>query len=106
MLAVLTCMDPRLDPLAILGLELGEAAILRNPGARVTDETLAGLLSARDLLGVDRVTVVLHTDCRAQPDPVEQGALLRVDVERARAEGFVVDAVIYDVDTGTLNPAG
>jgi carbonic anhydrase len=97
-------MDPRLDPLAILGLEVGEAAILRNPGARVTDETLAGLLLARKLLGVDRVTVLLHTDCRAQPDPVEQIELLRGDVERTRAEGLAVEAFRYDVDTGALLP--
>ncbi len=104
MLAVLTCMDPRLDPLAILELELGEAAILRNPGARMTDETLAGLLLARNLLGVDRVTILLHTDCRAQPDPVAQRTLLAADVERTRAEGFAVSASLYDVDTGALTP--
>ena len=99
-------MDPRLDPLAILQLKVGEAAIFRNPGARATDETLAGLVLARGLLGVDRVTVLIHTDCRAQPDPVVQHTLLRGDLERIGLEGFAVAAIRYDVDTGSVAPDG
>jgi carbonic anhydrase len=130
-LAVLTCIDPRLDPLAILGLEVGEAAVIRTPAARVTEETLASLLLARWLLGADKVLVVAHTDCRASgrsaddiraaiaaaggpdtnglrfavaPDPQ---AALREDVERLRVElGVPVEGYVYDLDAGELSPAG
>ncbi len=63
-LAVLTCMDSRIEPLAMLGLRPGDAKILRNAGARVTDEVLATLTLASRLLDVERVMVVAHTDCR------------------------------------------
>src|SRR5256885_15140209 len=62
-LALLTCMDSRIDPLAMLGLRPGDAKILRNAGARVTDDVLRTLVLASYLLGVDRVMVVAHTDC-------------------------------------------
>jgi carbonic anhydrase len=129
-LAVLTCIDPRLDPLAILGLEVGEAAIVRTPGARVTDETLATLVLARWVLGVERVLVVAHTDCQVTgrseddirtairdaggPDTSalrfsvarDDGADLSADVARLRAEvGVPVESYVYDVVTAELNPA-
>jgi carbonic anhydrase len=63
-LAVLTCMDSRIDPLRMLGLAPGDAKILRNAGARVTDDVLRTLVLASYLLGVDRVMVVPHTGCR------------------------------------------
>src|SRR6059058_2480376 len=63
-LAVVTCMDSRIDPLAMLGLRPGDAKILRNAGARVTDDVLRTLVLASYLLGVDRVMVVAHTGCR------------------------------------------
>src|SRR3954463_9159735 len=63
-LAVLTCMDSRIDPLQMLGLQKGDAKILRNAGARVTDDVLRTLVLARYLLGVDRAMVIAHTDCR------------------------------------------
>lgn len=63
-LAVLTCMDSRIDPLRMLGLVPGEAKILRNAGARVTDDVLRTVVLASYLLGVDRMMVIPHTDCR------------------------------------------
>jgi len=63
-LAVLTCMDSRIEPLAMLGLAPGDAKILRNAGARVTDDMLRTLVLAVRLLGVDRIAIVYHTDCR------------------------------------------
>ena len=63
-LGVLTCMDSRIDPLAMLGLAPGDAKILRNAGARVTDDVLRTLVLADHLLGVDRVMIVAHTNCR------------------------------------------
>jgi carbonic anhydrase len=62
--AMVTCMDSRIDPLRMLGLSPGDAKILRNAGARVTDDVLRTLVLASYLLGVDRVMVVAHTSCR------------------------------------------
>lgn len=62
-LAVLTCIDSRIDPLAMLGLRAGDAKIIRNAGARVTGDSLRSLVLAVNLLGVARVCVVQHTDC-------------------------------------------
>src|SRR3954470_17615678 len=62
-LAVLTCIDSRIDPLAMLGLQPGDAKIIRNAGARVTDDALRSLILAANLLDVTRVCVVQHTDC-------------------------------------------
>ncbi|HEV2759631.1 MAG TPA: carbonic anhydrase [Acidimicrobiales bacterium] len=62
-LAVLTCIDSRIDPLAMLGLRPGDAKILRNAGARVTVDSLRSLVLAANLLRVNRVCVVQHTDC-------------------------------------------
>ena len=63
-LAIVTCMDSRIDPLAMLGLAKGDAKILRNAGARVTSDVLRTLVLATHLLGVERVMIVAHTDCR------------------------------------------
>ena len=63
-LAVVTCMDSRIDPLHVLGMQPGDVKILRNAGARVTDDMLRTLILATHLLGVDRVLVMPHTDCR------------------------------------------
>jgi carbonic anhydrase len=62
-LAVVTCIDSRIDPLAMLGLRAGDAKIIRNAGARVTDDALRSLVLAVNLLGVTRVCVVQHTEC-------------------------------------------
>lgn len=80
-LGVLTCIDSRIDPLAILGLEPGDAKIIRNAGARVTDDALRSLVLATNLLGVRRICVVHHTDC-AMAGADE--ATVRGRVERAR----------------------
>jgi len=63
-LAVVTCMDARIDPLEALGLRIGDAVILRNPGARVTDDVLRALILAVYVLGVERILVMPHTDCK------------------------------------------
>ncbi len=129
-LAVLTCMDSRIDPLAMLGLEPGDAKIVRNAGARVTDEVLATLVVARYLLDVERLMVIAHTDCRmvaASEDELhgaireaggpetsdlsfstspDQAASVRADVERVRSFGRLetlrVGGFVYDVATGLL----
>ncbi len=62
-LAVVTCMDARIDAAHLLGLEPGDANVIRNAGARVTADVLRSLVVARWLLGVREVLVIGHTDC-------------------------------------------
>jgi len=62
-LAVVTCMDARIDVFAALGLHLGEAVVIRNAGGRVTDDVLRSLALASHVLGVDTVVVMQHTKC-------------------------------------------
>lgn len=130
-LAVLTCMDSRIEPLRMLGLRPGDAKILRNAGARVTDDVLRTLVLASYLLGVDRAMVVAHTKCRMAaggeeevhaavaaaggPDTrslaflvtADQEGTLREDVQRIRSWPYLrrlhVGGFLYDVDTGRLS---
>ncbi len=131
--AILTCFDSRIEPLRMLGLAKGDAKILRNAGARVTDDVLRTLVLATHLLGVDRVFVVPHTRCRMTENTEEdlhrvileragvdtrslefrterdQVAALRSDLVRIRAypllpAALVVGGAVYDVDTGRLDP--
>ena len=127
-LAVLTCIDSRIDPLALLGLQPGDATILRNAGARVTGDVLRTLVLASYLLGVDRAMVIAHTDCRTAvgseddvhaavseaggPDTrslsflvtANQETAVRADVQRVRSWPYLtrlqVAGFLYDVDTG------
>src|SRR4051812_13110711 len=62
-LAVITCMDARIDVFAALGLHLGEAHVLRNAGGRVTDDVLRSLALSVHVLGVNTVVVMQHTKC-------------------------------------------
>jgi carbonic anhydrase len=80
-LAVLTCIDSRIDPLAMLGLRAGDAKIIRNAGARVTPDALRSLVLAANLLGVTRVCVVQHTECAMVGSTDEE---LRARIEAAR----------------------
>ena len=102
-LAVLTCMDSRIEPLQMLGLVPGEAKILRNAGARVDDGVIEALALARERLNVTRAMVVAHTDCAAT-GPDEREDKLRADVGRLRTELPQIDAggFVYDVETGRL----
>lgn len=129
--AIVTCMDSRIDPLGLLGLQPGDAKILRNAGGRVIDQALSALVLAVHLLGVDSVLVIPHTRCAMATaseselrDQVgaasgldasgetfgavaDQEAALRADVARVRAHPLVPDSVAvggfrYDVDTGRL----
>lgn len=62
-LAVVTCMDARIDVFAALGLHLGEAHVIRNAGGRVTHDVLRSLALSSHVLGVDTVVVMQHTKC-------------------------------------------
>lgn len=88
-LAVLTCIDSRIDPLAMLGLRAGDAKIIRNAGARVTDDALRSLVLAANLLGVTRVCVVHHTEC-AMVGPTDDEMRARIGALRG------VDATGWD----------
>ena len=132
-LAIITCMDSRISPLAVVGMQAGDAKILRNAGARVTDDVLRTLVLASYLLGVNRVLVMPHTDCRmAIADEASihatindqfgvdtrilefktvsnQREALAEDVARIRSysllqKGVVVAGSIYNVSTGKLEP--
>ena len=62
-LAVLACMDARLDPAEALGLEEGDAHVIRNAGGRASDDALRSLVISQQLLGTREVIVLHHTDC-------------------------------------------
>ncbi|MGH3503463.1 MAG: beta-class carbonic anhydrase [Nocardioidaceae bacterium] len=131
--AMVTCMDSRIDPLAMIGLAPGDAKILRTPGGRLTDPAFVGLVLAVNLLQVERVLVVQHTRC-AMSSATEQQlsdrlseasrkdaswmslgvitdrlASITDDVHKLRAHPLVPSSVavggfVYDVDTGLLGP--
>jgi carbonic anhydrase len=132
-LAIVTCMDSRINPLSVVGMKSGDAKILRNAGARVTDDVLRTLVLATYLLGVERILIMPHTNCRmAQVDDVEihreidtkhgidtseiefktvpdQRQALIEDVQKVRSyrlinKDVIVGGAIYDVVTGKITP--
>jgi carbonic anhydrase len=124
-LAVLTCMDARIDVFAVLGLHLGEAHVLRNAGGRVTDDVLRSLALSCHVLGVDTVVVMQHTGCglagvtdeelRARTGanlgffPIDDHrAALREDVQLLAGTPFLapvraIAGLVYDVESGLLD---
>ncbi len=61
--AVVACMDARLDPARVLGLEEGDAHVIRNAGGVVTDDTIRSLCISQRLLGTEEIVLIHHTDC-------------------------------------------
>jgi carbonic anhydrase len=61
--AVLACMDARLNPHALLGLEEGDAHVIRNAGGVVTDDEIRSLAISQRLLGTEEIMLIHHTDC-------------------------------------------
>ncbi len=129
--AVVTCMDSRIDPLGMLGLTPGDAKIFRNPGGRVTAAALEALVLGVHLLNVQRILVVPHTRCAMASSTLDdlrrrvgesagqdaswqtfgvvedQEAALEDDVRKVRSHPLIPDSVevggfVYDVDTGLL----
>jgi carbonic anhydrase len=119
-LAIVTCMDVRIDPLAIFGLRLGEAHVIRNAGARVTEDVLRSLALSTHLMEVDTVLLVEHTGCglfgvtdgelrRRTGAPLDflpiddHQATLRQDVERLANTNYLdlqtVAGLLFDVAT-------
>src|SRR5438093_11205457 len=62
-IAVLACMDARLNPYALLGLTEGDAHIIRNAGGVVTDDEIRSLAISQRLLGTEEIILIHHTDC-------------------------------------------
>lgn len=61
--AILTCMDARIEPLALLGLQLGDAHIVRNAGGLATEDAIRSLSASQRLLDTEAVIVIMHEDC-------------------------------------------
>lgn len=107
-LAVVTCMDARIDPLRVLHLKLGDAAVLRVAGARVDETVLRSLAVARAALQVRRVLVMAHTDCAANRLTAEE---LRAAYDGAevqltgRGERNPEEALNHDLDALLRAPA-
>jgi carbonic anhydrase len=62
-LAVLACMDARIDPAQVLGLKIGDVHVIRNAGGIATDEAIGSLIISHHLLGTQEFMVINHTDC-------------------------------------------
>jgi carbonic anhydrase len=132
--AVVACMDARLDPARALGLEEGDAHVIRNAGGVVTDDAMRSLAISQNLLGTEEIVLIHHTDCgmltftdeqfadkleeetgsrpewraHAFPD-LEQD--VRDGIERIRSSPFVphtdsVRGFVYEVETGRLREVG
>lgn len=124
-LAVITCMDARIDVFAALGLYLGEAHVLRNAGGRVTDDVLRSLALSCHRLDVDTVVVMQHTKCglagvtddelRAVTGadfgffPIDDhAAVLREDIELLASTPYLTPVklfagFVFDVETGVID---
>jgi carbonic anhydrase len=129
-LAVLACMDARLNPYALLGLQEGDAHIIRNAGGVVTDDGIRSLAISQRLLGTEEIVLIHHTDCgmRTFTDDAFKRSIqdetgikpewaaeafddidedVRQSLARIRASPFIprkesVRGFVYDVETGRL----
>jgi carbonic anhydrase len=129
-LAVVACMDSRLDVFGALGLKLGEAHVIRNAGGIVSDDVIRSLAISQRLLGTEEIVLIQHTDCGmlkitddgfrnelqeatglAPPFAIESftslDANVRQSLTRLRNSPFLphrnqIRGFVYDVDTGEL----
>jgi carbonic anhydrase len=131
--AVLTCMDARLHPEKFLGLNLGDAHVIRNAGGRASDDAIRSLIISSHLLGTKEYLVIHHTDCGmltfsnedlrgrlkettgSDADHIDflpfsdlEGSV-RDDVKRIENDPLIpadiqVRGFVYDVRTGRLSP--
>ncbi len=127
--AVLACMDARIDLFAMLGLERGDAHIIRNAGGLVTDDAIRSISASQRLLGTDEILVVMHDGCGlcgASEDEFTQALIADgatpswrlgafEDVETALSHGLArlrssrelsarehIRGFVFDPETGTL----
>jgi carbonic anhydrase len=129
-LAVLACMDARLDPARVLGLEEGDAHVIRNAGGVVSDDALRSLAISQNLLGTEEIVLIHHTDCgmltftddefaeKLEQETGERPAWpvhtfrdleqnVRESIERIKSSPFVpntdkVRGFVYEMETGRL----
>ena len=131
-IVVLTCLDARLNPAKFLGLEEGDAHIIRNAGGRATDDVLRSMIISYKLLGTREFFVIHHTDCGMLKFTNEQlremlrrdmnvdasgidflpfsdaEESVRQDIQTIRSSPFILDDIsinglIFDVKTGRLS---
>jgi carbonic anhydrase len=100
-LAILTCMDARIDPLALLGLELGDAHVLRNAGAVVTEDVLRSLETSRGL-GTRDVAVIGHKDCGLGPGEEQRVRDAVAELKSSAAGAGRVTGYVFDPFSGEL----
>jgi carbonic anhydrase len=129
--AIVTCMDSRIAPLAMVGLKPGDAKIFRNPGGRVTEQALEALVLGVHLLNVKRILVIPHTRCAMTANSerdlrqritesagvsadwqmfsvvTDQVRALEDDIQAIRTHPLIPESIqvggfMYDVDTGLL----
>ena len=106
-LAIVTCMDARIDPLSALGLRPGDAHVIRNAGALVTDDVVRSLELSRSAAGTTAAVLVTHSDCVAlgsDDDAVRTTARDGVERLRAAIPGLEVSGRFYDVASGRVSP--
>jgi carbonic anhydrase len=129
--AVVACMDARLDPARVLGLEEGDAHVIRNAGGVVTDDAVRSLTISQRLLGTEEIILIHHTDCAmltfthdelAKQVEADTGIRppfafeaftdlegdVRQSIARIEASPFIprkkgVRGFIYEVETGKLH---
>ena len=126
--AVITCMDARLDPAKFLGLDEGDAHVIRNAGAVVTDDALRSLIISHHLLGTEEAVVIAHTDCgmltfkdeelqdrldtdvefHAFPNVEEnvRSGVTKIENSPLLPDSFSARGFVYDVRTGALSEVG
>jgi carbonic anhydrase len=129
--AVVACMDARLDPAKVLGINEGDAHVIRNAGGVVTEDALRSLAISQRLLGTEEIVLVHHTDCgmvtftddgfrqdiekdtgirptwaaEAFPDAAED---VKQGINRIKANPFIpktdnVRGFVFDVATGAID---
>lgn len=96
-LAIVTCMDSRLDVFGALGLEAGEAHILRNAGGVITDDVIRSLAISQRLLGTEAVMLIHHTDCGMEKI-TDDGFRNQLQEATGVAPAFAIESFV-DVDT-------
>jgi carbonic anhydrase len=133
-IAVLACMDARLDVHKILGLQEGDAHVIRNAGGVATDDAIRSLVISQRLLGTKEIVLIHHTDCGMLTftDDQVKGQIesevgirpafaleafgdleqdVKQSIARIKASPFIpnkssVRGFVYDVHTGRLNEVG
>src|ERR1700734_2502405 len=102
-LAIVTCMDSRIDTFSIFGLDSGEAHILRNAGGIVTDDVLRSLVLSQTLLETREIILMHHTNCGMKFDDIDEA--VRTAIQRVREHPLLphrdnVRGFVYEVEHG------